>query len=248
MTDAEPAARPIPLAAAALVVAMFLAAVAGFVDAVGFNRLFGVFPANQSGNVAFLGMAIGGNSPTEGWRCAVSITGFAAGTAAAFALGRALSARRRGPTLLGIEIVLLGAVMLIADPVGDGLDGGFTGFVLVVLGAVAMGVQTEAIRRVAGVAIATTYQSGAVARVGEAAAGLFAGSRSVTPGVVSTLPILGAVLVTYCGGAALGAAEPGRGDHPLLLPLAALVVLAALWFAVPRWFAAVDAPDGSPTE
>ena len=36
-----------------------LAAVAGFVDAVGFNRLFGVFPANQSGNVAFLGMAIG---------------------------------------------------------------------------------------------------------------------------------------------------------------------------------------------
>jgi uncharacterized membrane protein YoaK (UPF0700 family) len=246
MTDAVPAgARSIPLTAAALVVAVVLAAVAGFVDAVGFNQLFGVFPANQSGNVAFLGMAIGGDSPAEGWRCAVAIAGFAAGTAAAFALGRALTARRRGPTLLTIEIVLLVAVSVTADPAGDGLDGGFTGFVLVVLGSVSMGVQTEAIRRVAGVAIATTYQSGAVARVGEVTAALFGERRSVLPGVVSTLPVLGAVLVTYCGGAALGAAEPGRWDQPLLLPLAALMVLSVLWFALPRWFAAVEAPDPS---
>ncbi len=57
------------------------------------------------------------------------------------------------------------------------------------------------------------------------------------------MPILGAVLVTYCGGAALGAAEPGQWDRPLALPVVVLAVLAALWFAVPRWFAAVDAPE-----
>ncbi len=151
MTDSETGdARPIRLTAAALVVAMLLAAVAGFVDAVGFNRLFGVFPANQSGNVAFLGMAIGGDSPAAGWRCAVSIAGFALGTAAAFAFGRALTARRRGPTLLTVEVGLLVVVSLVVGPVGDGLDGGLTGAVLVVLGSVAMGVQTESIRRVAG--------------------------------------------------------------------------------------------------
>ena len=244
MTDSETGdGRPIRLTAAALVVAMLLAAVAGFVDAVGFNRLFGVFPANQSGNVAFLGMAIGGDSPAAGWRCAVSIAGFALGAAAAFAFGRALTARRRGPTLLTVEVGLLVVVSVVVGPVGDGLDGGFTGVVLVVLGSVAMGVQTESIRRVAGVAIATTYQSGAVARVGEAAAGLLGSGRSVaSERVAGTVPILGAVLVTYCGGAVLGAAEPGQWDRPLLVPIVALAVLAASWFAVPRWFAAVDAP------
>ena len=43
-------------------VPIVLAAVAGFVDAVGFSRVFGVFPANQSGNVIFLGMALGGSA------------------------------------------------------------------------------------------------------------------------------------------------------------------------------------------
>ena len=130
-----------------------LAAVAGFVDAVGFNRLFGVFPANQSGNVAFLGMAIGGDGPAAGWRCALSIAGFAVGTAAGFMLGRRLGPRRKGPTLIVIELVLLVIVTIIAGKVdGHGLSGGFTGVVLVALGSFAMGIQTEAIRRVAGVA------------------------------------------------------------------------------------------------
>ena len=164
MTEGDhPAApRPTRLAAAALVVAGLLAAVAGFVDAVGFNRLFGVFPANQSGNVAFLGMAIGGDGPAAGWRCALSIAGFATGTAAGFLLGHRLGPRRRGPTLIVVELVLLLVVTVVAGNVdGRGLSGGFTGVVLVALGSFAMGIQTEAIRRVAGVAVATTYQSGA---------------------------------------------------------------------------------------
>ena len=40
------------------VVAMALAVVAGFVDAVGFLHVVAVFPANQSGNVVFLGLSI----------------------------------------------------------------------------------------------------------------------------------------------------------------------------------------------
>jgi uncharacterized membrane protein YoaK (UPF0700 family) len=228
------------LAAAALFVATVLAAVAGFVDAVGFNRLFGVFPANQSGNVAFLGMAIGGDSPAAGWRCVVSIAGFATGAAAGFALGHRLAPRRKGPTLIVIELVLLLIVTIVAGRVdGDNLSGGFTGVVLVSLGSFAMGIQTEAIRRVAGVGIATTYQSGAIARIGETTTRLF--HRPNAPArVVTTLPILAAVLVTYCGGAALGATEPGRWSRPLALPCGVLAVLVAAWWCIPRWFSAID--------
>lgn len=249
MTRGADASEPprTPLAAAALVVAIVLAAVAGFVDAVGFNRLFGVFPANQSGNVAFLGMAIGGDSPAAGWRCAVSIAGFAIGAAAGFALGHRLAPRRKGPTLIVIELVLLLVVTVVAGSVGaDDPAGGFKGVVLITLGSLAMGIQTEAIRRVAGVGIATTYQSGAVARIGEATTALLrqptAGARLAAP-----LPILAAVLVTYCGGAVLGATEPGRWSRPLALPCAVLAVLVATWLCLPRWFSAIDEdPDDQP--
>ncbi len=238
---AHPSERPpTRLAAAALVVATVLAAVAGFVDAVGFNRLFGVFPSNQSGNVAFLGMAIGGDSPAAGWRCAVSIAGFAIGTAAGFVLGHRLGPRRKGPTLIVVELVLLVIVTIVAGRVdGHGLAGGFTGLVLVSVGSFAMGIQTEAIRRVAGVAIATTYQSGAVARIGEATTGLL--RRPTTPSrLVAPLPILAAVLVTYCGGAALGATTPGRWSWPLTLPCIVLALLVVAWWCLPRWFSAID--------
>jgi uncharacterized membrane protein YoaK (UPF0700 family) len=247
---AEP--RPTRLAAAALVVAGVLAAVAGFVDAVGFNRLFGVFPANQSGNVAFLGMAIGGDGPAAGWRCALSIAGFAVGAAAGFFLGRRLGPRK-GPALIVVELVLLLIVTVVAGNVdGRGLSGGFTGVVLVALGSFAMGIQTEAIRRVAGVAVATTYQSGAVARIGEATTGLFrrsttpAGARVVPRGGAAPIPILAGVLVTYCAGAALGAASPGRWGRPLTLPCVALALLVVGWWFVPRWFSAIDEDADNP--
>ena len=61
------------------VIAMALALVAGFVDAVGFLHVVNVFPANQSGNVAFLGLSIGGASPAAGWGPPVASPRSAAG-------------------------------------------------------------------------------------------------------------------------------------------------------------------------
>ncbi len=58
--------HPAPSPVSLTVVAMMLAFVAGFVDAVGYLHVVNVFPANQSGNVAFLGLSIGGASPAPG--------------------------------------------------------------------------------------------------------------------------------------------------------------------------------------
>ena len=161
-------------------------------------------------------------------------------------LGHRLGPRRRGPTLIVVELVLLVIVTIIAGKVdGRGVSGGFTGVVLVAFGSFAMGIQTEAIRPVAGVAVATTYQSGAVARIGEATTGLL--RRPTTPArLAAPLPILAAVLVTYCAGAALGATGPGRWSWPLALPCIVLALLVVAWWLVPRWFGAIDEEAGQP--
>ena len=145
----------------ALALSVVLAAITGYVDAVGFASLLGVFPANQSGNMVFLGMAIGGDGPTPGWRTATAIACFGLGAAIGFLFGRRLGNRRRGPMLLGSELLVLVAVVVITGPLmHDRPERGFTGWTVIALTSLAMGVQTEAIRHVAGVAITTTYESG----------------------------------------------------------------------------------------
>jgi uncharacterized membrane protein YoaK (UPF0700 family) len=219
---------------AAVTVAGILAAVAGFVDAVGFARLLGVFPANQSGNVVFFGMALGGESPAPAWRTATAIVSFGLGAGAGYVLGRRVGLRRKGPLLVAIEIALLLAVIGVAGPHGESRPaGGFTGAALIVLASLAMGVQTEAIRHVAGVGVATTYQSGAVARLGEVATGTVrrppAGRR-----FGFELRVLALVLVAYVAGAAVGATVVGGWRWAITVPCAVLAALALVWFVIRR--------------
>jgi uncharacterized membrane protein YoaK (UPF0700 family) len=223
----------------ALGAAVMLAVVTGFVDAVGFARLLGVFPANQSGNLVFLGMALGGEGPTPSWRSATVIVAFALGIALAFLVGSRLADRRRGPTLLGMELALLATVMAISGPLhGDHARVGFEGWVLIVLTGLAMGVQTEVIRHVAGVAVVTTYETGALVRVGEAISAPLRRGREAR--YACELGMLAGVVVAYIAGAALGASALGNWRWPLVLPAAVLVALLVLWLLRPDWFAAAD--------
>lgn len=226
-------------AGVALAVSVTLAVTTGYVDAVGFARLLGVFPANQSGNLVFLGMALGGHGPAPGWRSATAIVGFASGAAVGYLLGRRLRGRRRGPVLLGVELMLLLAVVVIRGPWhGDHLTAGLEAWSLIVLTSVAMGVQTEVIRHVAGVAVATTYETGTLVRVGEAVTARFGRDRG-TRGA-KLLGVLGSVVVAYVAGAALGVTALGEWRWPLLLPIAVLLGLATAWLVQPVWFAAID--------
>lgn len=220
------------LAWPALVAAVLLAAVTGFVDAVAFDRFLGVFPANQSGNAIFLGMSIGGSPVSSIWRPATAMAGFALGIVAAALVRRGVRGPRAGAWLLASEVALLAAVIAITGPL-DRVDiiGGFEGFVLIVITSTAMGVQTEVIRHVAGTAVATTYQTGAIARIGEAISRVV--SRSVRLREERELAVLLVVLAAYVGGAATGAAAPGRWRWSMPLAASVIALLAAAWCVAP---------------
>jgi uncharacterized membrane protein YoaK (UPF0700 family) len=229
----------------ALALSVILAGITGYVDAVGFARLLGVFPANQSGNMVFLGMAIGGHGPTPGWRTATSITAFGVGAAVGFFAGRRLGNRHRGPVLLGSELLILLAVVVITGPlVRDHPERGLTGWTVIALTSLAMGVQTEAIRHVAGVAVTTTYESGALVRVGEMMSAPFRQGRE--PRYAKHLAVLACVILAYLGGAVVGATAIGRWRWALLVPCAVLAVVVAAWELQPMWFAAIE-DDAAPS-
>ena len=223
----------------ALVVAVLLAAITGFVDAVAYTRFLGVFPANQSGNAAFLGMAIGGSSVSTVWRPATAMAGFALGIVVGQLVRRRAPRVRLGAWLLMCELALFLVVIAISGPLDrERLIGGGQGFVLIVLTSMAMGVQTEVIRHVAGTAVATTYQTGAIARVGEAVSRVL--SRTAQLRQERELVVLLAVLAAYVAGAAVGAAAPGEWRWSLALVAGVVGVLALGWFAAPGHLVAAD--------
>jgi uncharacterized membrane protein YoaK (UPF0700 family) len=128
--------------------------------------------------------------------------------------------------------VLFVVVIAITGPIERvHVIGGGEGFVLIVLTSMAMGVQTEVIRHVAGTAVATTYQTGAIARMGEAISRVV--SRTARLREEREVMVLLFVLAAYVGGAAIGAAAPGEWRWSMILAAAVVGVLAVLWFAAP---------------
>jgi uncharacterized membrane protein YoaK (UPF0700 family) len=218
--DANDAPHPV----AYLTLAVALAFVAGCVDAIGFGRVFDVFPANQSGNAVVLGIALGHGDWGGAWRPAVAIVGFGLGVALAIVLGSRVPRRRRPELLVALEILLLGpmAVVVLQDAHPRAQLGGVASGLLVLVTALAMGIQTEVIGRVAGIAVATTYQTGAITRIAEAVARRVAPADR-HPAVARGLAILVFVLVAYVGGAAAGAGM-GAWRGALFVPIAILIV------------------------
>jgi len=209
-------------------VAVVLAVVAGFVDAVAYLHVVAVFPANQSGNAVFLGLSISGTSPAPGWAPPVAIASFMVGAA----FGRLLSlrvARLHGAaTLQGLELVLLTALALVFVVKGESQPFTTTAAQAAALAAaaLAMGLQTDVISAVAGVEVSTTYQGAAIARIGEAI-GTPPGTREQKSGR-RLLVVLSGVVLAYIGGAALGASPLGDGRTALLAPVALVAGLFAL--------------------
>jgi len=216
-------------------VALTLAAVGGFVDAVGYITLLGIFIAHMSGNSAAMGAHFGQGKATAGLARAAPIPLFVLGVAGGAVLIEELTRRGIRSTaavVLGLEATLLLAVMLLGDAsLSNGKvasQSGWTFFALIFLAAAAMGLQTSALRRLGGKTVRTTFVTGMLTHLGEEAAKfVLPSSRSAAS--PSRLRLLGGIWVCYAAGAIFGGwAHDQWALNALLVPLAILVVVIAV--------------------
>jgi uncharacterized membrane protein YoaK (UPF0700 family) len=134
---------------------LLLTVVSGLVDAVSFVGLNQVFVANMTGNVALLGFAMAGTPELSAAALVVSLAGFLGGALLGGRLGSMLGERRRSwlATALGLQAALTLAattLSLLGRPHQRG------DYSLIVLLAVAMGLQNATARRLAVPDLTTT--------------------------------------------------------------------------------------------
>jgi uncharacterized membrane protein YoaK (UPF0700 family) len=137
-----------------------LTVVTGLVDALAYLRLGRVFVANMTGNVVFLGFAIAGAAGLSLVASLVAIVCFLVGAAVG---GRAATRLEQGEhallrTAIAVQLVLVVAAAVLAGEAGGHIHTADR-YVLIVLLAIAMGVQNATARRLAVPDLTTTVLS-----------------------------------------------------------------------------------------
>jgi len=186
-----------------LVLLLFsLTVTTGLVDAVSVLGLGRVFTANMTGNVVFLGFAVGGAPGFSIPRCAAAIAGFLAGAAIAGRLGTLMENSPRGRWLMiiaGLEAGLFFAsAMIAADYDIKSLAPASQLYLMIVMTAIAMGLRNATVRRLSVADLTTTVLT--LTLTGIAADSTLAGGAS--PRLSRRL----AAVVLMFIGAAIGAA------------------------------------------
>jgi len=147
--------------------AIGLAGLAGYVDAIGFLSADGYFVSFMSGNTTRLGVNLA-TDPARAIIPALLIGGFTCGVAAG-ALAAARAGARRKPAVLALVAILL---------LCGGLSGaaGFHGPLMAFL-VLAMGALNNTFQRDGEVAVGLTYMTGALVKLGQALGGAMAGQK-----------------------------------------------------------------------
>ena len=189
--------------------AVALAAMAGFVDAVGFLSADGYFGSFMSGNTTRLGVDLG-TDVVRAVTPAFLIAGFVAGVTGG-ALLSIRAGRYRKPAVLALV-----AALLLAGATARAL--GLPAAMLATL-VMAMGAINNTFQRDGEVAIGLTYMTGALVKLGQGLAGWLAGRKDTAGGKdlgwLSWAALWGGLL----SGAVLGAMAQDR------------IPMACLWIA-----------------
>jgi uncharacterized membrane protein YoaK (UPF0700 family) len=133
-----------------------LTIVTGLVDALSYLRLGHVFVANMTGNVVFLGFAIGGGSGLSVPASLVAIALFLVGGMAGGRLGANLGdvrTRALGAATT-VQLALVAAAAIVAAVAG--VHGAASRYPMIVLLATAMGIQNAIVRRLGVPDLTTT--------------------------------------------------------------------------------------------
>jgi len=176
---------------------LLLACAAGSVDAIGYLGLNHVFTANMTGNTVLLGVTLGQGRGLAAWSNITALAGFGFGLLFGALIvehhGKAGVWDRRVTWAISLEGFLLAAFTALwhLTP-ADELRGSGLLYLLIIISAAAMGVQSAAVRRLNLPGVATTYVTGTLTSL---IAGLAhklhlawstpeGNSASATPGIV----------------------------------------------------------------
>jgi uncharacterized membrane protein YoaK (UPF0700 family) len=212
-----------------------LTIVTGLVDAFSYLLLGHVFVANMTGNVVFLGFAIAGATGFSIPASLVALGSFVFGALIGGKLASQLG-HHRGQLLTAttsFQVLLLGASLVIAAASGEPVASGYR-YALIVLLAIAMGMQNAAARKLAVPDLTTTVLTLTITGVAAdsaiaGGAGSAAGRRLVAVTAMFVGALAGAALVLHV--------------H-FVTPLAiALIVAAAV--ALVSWRAGATDPSWS---
>jgi len=215
---------------------------ASAVDAISYLGLGHVFTANMTGNAVLLGVAIGQGQGLAALRSIIALAGFVVGVV----LGAIIV--QKGPQQTDWPFAVTRAVLLEGIILGVftiawhlGAPGGTTLYALITLSALAMGIQSAAIRHLKVPGIATTYITGTLTSlVAELTAWIyrFRSSPAADPSGQSAAPDVTAhhdrgkglqalVLIIYVFAALLSAFLQARHSRLVTLsPLAAVTLVA----------------------
>jgi uncharacterized membrane protein YoaK (UPF0700 family) len=191
----------------------------GVVDAVSYLRFGHVFVANMTGNIVFLGFALGGAQGLSAVASMVALVSFLAGAVVGGRLG-ARCAEHRGHVLragAAAQLALLAVALIVSLAVGEPLDSG-TRYALLVPMALAMGVQNATVQRLAVPELTTTVLTRTL--TGLASESRLAGGSGSKAG--RRLIAIAAMLL----GALVGALLVLRVSIVVALGLASAIVLA----------------------
>jgi uncharacterized membrane protein YoaK (UPF0700 family) len=195
-----------------LTLAIVLVALAGFVDAVGFLVLGGLFVSFMSGNSTQFAILAGRASWPAAAPAAAIVSAFVAGVVAGRLVATGAGTWRR-PALLTLEAVLLGSAAAFGlPPLAAGA-----------LMAFAMGAQNGILHKAGRTTTGLTYITGALVKFGEALADALAGAGPAS----APWPYLALWLGIVAGGATGAIAYRQVGLAALALPAAAAALLAA---------------------
>ena len=202
--------------------ACVLAGLAGFVDAIGFLQLGGIFVSFMSGNSTRLGIELALGAWGSAARLGMVVGLFFAGACLGGLIGAGGQAERR-PLVLGAVAFLLAAAALL-ERWGPWISGGAL--------VLAMGLENAVFQRRDGTGIGLTYMTGAVVKAGqEVANAILGGDRE------AWIPHVG-LWASLVAGAALGAwSFDTLGLPALWAPAFVAALLApATWLAYRRGF------------
>ncbi|TGD96894.1 YoaK family protein [Methylobacterium nonmethylotrophicum] len=200
-----------------IVSGLLLTAAAGFVDAVGFLRLDGLYTSFMSGNSTQFAVSLAQAGHPVAWEIGLLFVAFLAGGFTGSLVSLRLPGRWGSAAVLGLEVGLL--VVALSTVLSPAFQGPAAALL-----AAAMGAQNAALRRSAGFRPGVTFVTGT----------LFSLSHTLAQAATGTGPAFGWVpdactwLALVAGAVAGGLAYRGYGLEALVVPVIGVGLVLAL--------------------